>query len=507
MRVRFPPLPPSPLIDMIEISKINETYIKVKCNDSGTAMDISEHFTFMVEGYQFTPAYRNKSWDGKIRLFNRQTKMLPFGLLQNLLSFCAKHGYDTSIDPLLKPRDTTFDVEAFIKECHDDDTLDTKFIPRDYQARGLHEAVTRERRILLSPTGSGKSLMIYLIALHHIKTTKSDVLIVVPTTSLVSQLKGDFAEYAPKRDMDSLVHKIYSGQEKEDYRQRITITTWQSAIKIKKSEWFEKYGMVIGDEAHGARSKSLQDILNSCVNARFRIGTTGTLDDSKVHKLVLTGSFGEITELEKTKNLISKGILAECSIDCIALKYPEIDKKACRNLKYADEISYIVEHTARMRFIRGLVKSLNGNTLVLFKLVGKHGKPMYEDIKKSLPQRKVFYVSGETKVDVREDIRKIVEKEKDAVIVAGISVFATGVNIKNLHNIVFTAPVKSPIKVLQSIGRGLRIAENGATTRVFDIIDDLSWKQRKNFALKHGVSRRALYAKNELDHRVLSIDL
>jgi len=171
-------------------------------------------------------------------------------------------------------------------------------------------------------------------------------------------------------------------------------------------------------------------------------------------------------------------------------------------------MDFIVRHEKRNNFITNLALDLDGNSLVLFQYVEKHGKPLYDLIKnKAHSKRKVFYVSGETGVDVREEIRRITEGEKNAIIVASLGTFSTGINIRNLHNIIFASPSKSQIKILQSIGRGLRRSEDGRTTRLYDLADDLSWKARKNYTLTHAGERIKIYTREKFNYKIYEIDL
>ena len=265
--------------------------------------------------------------------------------------------------------------------------------------------------------------------------------------------------------------------------------------------------MVIGDEAHLHKAKSLNKIMEMLVNASYRIGTTGTLDGSLCNELVLIGNFGPIFNVVKTKDLIKKKTLAELEIKCLVCHYDDEIKKAVAKMKYQDEIATIVEHPTRNNFITNLAIDQTGNTLVLFNYVEKHGKPLFEQIKKKAGDRKIFYVSGEVKAKDRELIRELVEKEKDAIIVASTGVFSTGINIKNLHNIIFASPTKSQIKVLQSIERGLRKSDDGRKTTIYDISDNFTWRKRKNYTMKHAMERIRIYNREGFKYKVFEIPI
>jgi len=481
----------------IVITKNDEVDIIVKSNDSGIVMELSEFFTFYVPGYKFVPSYRNKLWDGKIRLYDTRNYTLPSGLLYHLERFAHERGYRIKNEIVSKNTGDIDMPDVPLSNSNNDITL------RDYQSTAIKHALKFKRALLVSPTGSGKSLMIYMILRSFLEASDKNALIVVPTTSLVEQMWKDFADYSSKDDSfdPNDVHRIYAGKEKESFRQRVVITTWQSVFKMPRN-WFEDYEMVVGDEAHLFKAKSLTTIMGHLRNAWLRIGTTGTLDGTKVHKLVLEGAFGPTFNVTSTKKLIESNTLSELSIDVLHMQYSDAEKKAFGKKTYQEEVQYIVAHEKRNNFIKNLAIAQKGNTLVLFNLVEKHGKPLYNLIRDSAKiDRKVFYVSGEVGAIDREEIRTLVEKEKDAIIVASLGTFSTGINIKNLHNMVFAAPTKSQVRVLQSIGRSLRKSESGQPAKVYDLCDDFSWKSRKNYTLGHGIERIGIYEKEELDFK------
>jgi len=494
---------------MIIFEKIDESKIRVTSPDVGALLDMSDYFTFLVPGHQFVPSFKNKMWDGKIRLLNLQNHTLPAGLLKMAVEFCKSRNHEFHIDPKLYPLKIESDeaLAEFVKSLniHSDGK---KITPRDYQLEAFRTALHQNRAIILSPTGSGKSLIIYMLLRYYLSQYEGKVLVIVPTTSLVEQMHNDFVDYSshdPTFSGDD-VHRIYSGKEKFNIESNVVVTTWQSAMNLPKS-WFQQFGMVLGDEAHLFVAKSLNKILNNLSNAMFRIGTTGTLDGAKCHELNLIGNFGDIFNATTTRKLMDRGDLAELKIKCLSLKH---DKELCKivaKCDYKSEIDVIVSHPQRNKLITNLAKSQKGNTLVLFNYVKKHGKPLYEMIKEACPDRDVFFVSGEVKADARNEIRALTEKSDGAIIVASLGTFSTGISIKNLHNIIFASPSKSTIKVLQSIGRGLRKAKNGQGTVLYDITDDFRHGKRENFTFKHGRHRVGIYDKQQFDYSFTEMDL
>ncbi len=450
------------------------------------------------------PAYRNRMWDGKIRLYNQTTGQIPAGLFPQVLSFAELREYELEIEETEygNPNEgNKINPEFMMKFI---DALKLPFKIRDYQFDAVCTGIQRKNAILLSPTGSGKSLIIYALMRYLISSFEQDVLVIVPTTSLVEQMHNDFKTYG--YDVEKYCHRIYSGKDKNTTK-RIIISTWQSIYRFQP-DWFSRFGAVFGDECHGFKSKSLTTIMNKCVEAEYRFGTTGTLDGALTHELVLQGLFGKVYRVTSTRELQDNDTLAKLNIRRIVLDYNDIIKKDFGKKTYQEEIEFIVTYQKRNTFIKNLTLDLKGNTLVLYNYVEKHGKPLYNMIKDDVEEsRKTFFVSGETAATDREAIRAIVEKQKNSITVASLGTFSTGINIRNLHNIVFASPSKSQIRVLQSIGRGLRKTDDGKDTTLYDIIDDISWKSRKNYGILHADERLRIYGREKFNHKTYRVNL
>ena len=491
------------------ISKKNEAYVNVTC-EKHIAKELSEFFTFYVPGYQFVPSYRNKIWDGKIRLFNLQNFQLYYGLLPYVEQFCEEREYTFQCEDGVDVEDeySLYHAKKFIEKLNIHSRGESIEV-RDHQINAYVHAMQKRRTLLVSPTASGKSLIIYLIFRQLLDYQGLKGLIIVPTTSLVEQLYSDFSDYSSEDTFKTYmhVHRIYQGKEK-DTNKALTISTWQSLYKMPK-EYFEQFDYVIGDEAHLFKAQSLTTILTSCVNAKYRFGLTGTLDGTKTHKLVLEGLFGPVKKVITTSELIEKNQLSQFEIKCLVLKHSEEESKAIKNMTYAEEIDYLISHESRNKFIKNLTVSLEKNTLVLFQMVDKHGRILYDMIRETekIGNRKVFFVYGGTETTDRENIRKIMEIENDAIVVASFGTFSTGINIRNLHNIIFAMPTKSTIRTLQSIGRGLRQNEGKEIATLYDISDDLRIGKHMNFTLKHFVERVRIYTEEKFPFKIYKIGL
>jgi len=479
------------------ISKKNDVYVKVD-TEPNIARELVDFFTFEVPGARFMPTYKNRVWDGKIRLYNQMTGEIYFGLVPYVEEFAKRNDisieYKEGVKDEGEHRDAV--LGGFVRRVSPKSNGKTLQL-RDYQMDAFVHAVRNNRSLSLSPTASGKSLIIYLLSRWY---ESNRVLILVPTTSLVEQMYTDFLDYGY---VESKMQKIYQGHSREITKE-VTISTWQSLYKMPR-KYFEQFGCILGDEVHLFKAKSLTNIMNKMHQTQYRHGFTGTLDGMQTHRLVLEGLFGSVNRVTSTKELMDKKTLAKLNIKCIVLQYPDADRKFMKDQNYQDEVDLLVRDERRNKFIVDLTTHLKGNTLVLFQFVEKHGSVLY-DMMKDL-DRKVFYVWGGTDTKTREDIREITEKEKDAIIVASYGTFSTGINIRNLHNVVFSSPSKSRIRVLQSIGRGLRTNQNKSGATLLDIADDLTWKSRQNFTLRHFMERINIYNEEEFDYEIKNLPI
>ena len=480
------------------IDKKDDVYLKIEADES-IRRELGEHFTFQVPGFRFMPQFRKRVWDGKIRLFSYATGQIYVGLYPYILNWCKENNIEV-VDGT-KIEDTkvnTLCLPEFIE------ALKIPLEVRDYQKEAFIHAIKKKRCLLLSPTASGKSLIVYLLVRFNLLRLKDKkILIIVPTTSLVEQLYKDFKDYG--WDNEENIHRIYEGHSK-DTDKKVIISTWQSIYNLPKT-WFKQFGMIVGDEAHLFKAISLTKILTKLVQCPYKVGCTGTLDDSKTHKLVLEGLFGAVNKVVSTTELQDKEQLAKLKIFCLVLQYSKQQREFLKNKSYQEEINFLVSNEKRNKYIKNLATNLHGNTLCLFQYVEKHGKLLYQLIKEKAGDRPIFYVHGGTEANEREQVRAITEKSDGAIIVASYGTFSTGINIRNLHNIVFSSPSKSRIRNLQSIGRGLRLKDNKSHATLYDIADDLSYGEKENYTLQHFRERINIYNDEDFDYEIHNIEL
>ena len=476
----------------MRISKKNEVYLKLEDLQPSEQQELAEYFTFEVPGAKFMPMYRNRVWDGKIRLFSPASGEIYVGLLDYVKSYCDKNNIsyieEENVDDTRDVMGTV--VRGFVKSLKAKSKGKTLKV-RDYQLEAVGHALSRNRALILSPTASGKSLIIYSLVRYY-QMAGERTLILVPTTSLVEQMYSDFEDYG--WSSGTYCQKVYQGYTTK-IEKDVVISTWQSIYKMPK-KYFEQFGCVIGDEAHMFKAKSLTGIMTKLHRCKYRFGFTGTLDGTQTHRLVLEGLFGPVVKVTSTKELMDKKSLAKLNIKCIILKHKNIREK----LSYAEELDYIVTNEKRIDFVVNLLQHLRGNTLCLFQLVEKHGKILYDRI----GEDNAFFVYGATSAEQREEIRAIVDKSDNSTTIASYGTFSTGINIRNIHNIVLASPSKSKIRVLQSIGRGLRTSSSKDSVLIFDIADDLG---RDNYTLRHFTERLNIYNEEQFDYEISKVKL
>lgn len=481
----------------IKVRKIDEVYNRFEC-DAGIAQEISDYFTFTVPGYKFMPAFRNGSWDGKIRLANPYKKALYGGLLWKLDEFARVREYDIDIENVLLPKNFS---RAEAIEFAARIGLPEEYITRDHQIDAFVHSVRYGRALLLSPTSSGKSLIIYLLAKYYELVHDLRSLIIVPSTGLVKQMTADFIEYGADPDW---IHGIMAGKTKDSDR-TLTVSTWQSVVKMP-GPYFKQFGMIMVDEAHLAKAKSITGIMEKATETEFRFGCTGTLDGSLTHELVTTGLFGPVLEVIKTKEMQEKGFAARTKIKIVVLKWGDQFRQALSKATYADEIKWVATHPARNKFLKNLALSLDGNVLLLFNFK-EQGEALVQMLRESGTTKDIHFIDGGVKTDVREEIRLSITSETESITVASLGTTSTGISVKDFNYLIFGHPSKGRIRNLQSIGRLLRVSKKKNYAEIIDVADDLSWKTKKNHGLNHLAERIKQYESEEHPFKLYPVDM
>lgn len=482
--------------DIIVLQKVNEVYLKVRCSKS-QAMELKEHMAFYASDYKYHPRFKAGFWDGKLYLYDYKLNLLPIGALPKFVTFCETFKYEYLFD---------FDAEKEFGDSIKDETLERSFeylfppeqdyYPRDYQQEAIKKALLNKRGVLRLATGAGKSIIIYtLIRMLIAKGEK--IILVVPSISLVEQMFSDFKEYG--WDMaDKHCNLLYSGQQ-IDPRKSVLITTWQSVYQ-KAPKFFEPYGALIIDETHGAKGQSIQEICKKCTSASYRIGLTGTMPKDEAEKWTIYGFLGPTIYDLSAKTLIDRGVLSQIQIKNVIAKYPV---EMCKPMiDYPSEQNLINGYEKRTKVLDHILKQIpkGQNTLILVQRI-KHLKMIRDHLLDNHQNLEVYEIYGDTKPEERERIRKLVDQRDDVALICSYATMAVGVSIKKLTNVVFFESYKSEVKVLQSIGRGLRKHESKECMILWDVVDDLRYPKGKkmisNFTYRHWENFRLSYYKEQ----------
>lgn len=501
------------MTERIKITKKNEVYAVLDA-DYGIKMEIQDHFSYYVQNYRFQPKVKAGIWDGKVRLYNLVTGEFPLGLYPDLVEFCNSRDYiiEYGSSPYGIPGDkNNISLEAvkeFVDSLKCTDSKGNILEIRDYQYQAIYTALLDKRRTILASTGAGKSLIQYCLVRFMLES-EMRVMMIVPTKGLVLQMLKDFCDYSQLNgfDVEEAVHIIMGGSEKKTTKD-VVITTWQSMQKMP-APYFHQFDGVMVDEVHGAKANVIQGILGKCAESAHRFGLTGSLDKVESNIMLIRGMLGDVVRVTTTKKLMEDGHLTPIDIKAILLDYSADTKQLCKDFDYHKEIEFICQHEKRNKFIRNLSLSLDGNTLILYNLVEKHGKVLHELIKdKAAEGRHVFFVHGDVEAEDRDTIRHIVENENNAIIVASMGTFSTGINIKRLHNVILASPTKSVVRLLQSIGRGLRLSSDKEKFYFYDIADNLAKSTKnKNYTYKHLLDRLAVYNDEQFPFKVVNVSL
>ena len=464
----------------------NDAWSRLYCTDGDMFESIREAMVFEAPGARHMPLVKAGKWDGKIRLLSKDGAFHT-GLAGRIGTMAAERGADVSYEDLPAQSPVTMEfVEEYIG------TLDLPFEPRDYQIEGVYRALHDRRCLLVSPTASGKSLVIYIVT-RFLADQGIQTLVIVPAVSLVKQMQGDFADYGAP---EGFSEGIMGGVDKSALSAPVTVSTWQSVYK-EDAEFFRRWKAVVGDEVHGFKAKSLIDIMSKLTRCPLRVGVTATLNKEEVHRLTLEGLFGDVRVLTTSKELMDRGDIAGLQVVPVVVRYCDNDRAAVKGTPYQHEIKFITQNPERWEFVAEMAMHLSGNTIILFQFVGKHGVPLHAILERKLEntRRPLYFFHGGVKVEEREDFRRMMEGDRNAVAVASYGTFSQGVNVKAINNVIFASPYKSYIKVVQSIGRGLRLAKGKKNMVLYDVIDDLCsvTGKSRNYAWKHWKVRLETY--------------
>lgn len=488
----------------IKISAIDGVYSKIAA-EPHIMQEVRQLFTHKADNYKFSPQYRARVWDGNICLV--KGNKIYNGLVPEVQQYAEQNNYTVDIDPSITAAHSVsvHELEKFISTLD----LPKDRPPRDYQIQSAVKALRARRQVIVSPTSSGKSLIIYIMIAYCLQYAKK-ALIIVPTIGLVTQMKKDFDSYNSKFTIHCSTDHL---SKDNNIDAQIVVTTWQSLNNGKTAvpaSWYKQFDIVVADECHtvnqSSKAKTLVQILSSLTNCYWRFGTTGTLSDNQLNNVSLEGLLGPKNSEVTTKELMDDGYVSSLRIKCIVLSYPEEYRKKAKGLSYPSEIDFIAQFKPRNNFIKNLALSLKGNVLVFFRLVEKHGNVL-RDLTVAENSKPVYYIDGSVNGPQREEIRQALEKQDNAVLIASLGTTSTGVSITTLKHMIAASPSKSKIKVLQSIGRLLRLHTDKQQATLYDIVDDLSYKGHDNFTLRHFRERLSIYNAERFPYKIYTVEL
>jgi len=481
-------------------------------------LNLSSWFSQFVKGYRFSPKFKNHIWDGKIRFYDSRNSTLPLGLLNELIKFCKTMKYSYEIENILKinnfngleiPEIQEF-IETFVSSLNFD-KLSKPIIVRPYQYKYFAKFIKENILLMESPTASGKSLIIYMCIRYALNVIEkgTQVLLIVPTIQLVEQMFSDFKDYG--FNSEKYCARIYADSKEKFIKLKtpkpIIISTWQSLQNCEPEE-FNNIQMLCGDEVHTLGANKAKTIITNCKNARFRLGTTGTLQSKDVcSEWTIKGMFSEPVKYTDTMTLIKKNYISNFEINVVNLIYSDEICKMNNKLDYESEIDFINMHDSKVNFIIKLIQKIiskNENVLVLFKTL-EYGKKIVSFLENV--GLKAFYVDGTIKTKVRENVRTKMELSGGQIAVCSYGTFSTGINIKNLHNLIFAQTTKAEIKVLQSLGRLLRLHKTKKIAKIYDLVDNMKYKSRLNYCLKHFEERNSIYSSGGFTVKYFDINI
>jgi len=443
--------------------------IRIKCDHHDYLKDMSDEFAMPVKNYWFMGKFKAGMWDGKTH-FITEAGLMPYGLILDFMKVHKKLYPEITLVP-------DNGVKSIFKGHEMDIKYDLSLQPRPYQQEAIEICLKYAKGIIRSATASGKSLVIsYLIKnlLANRKTTGvTKALIIVPSTSLVEQFTDDMIEYGLP---ESLLGKVYTGH--KDWDKHIVITTWQS-LKNNHDK-LSMFHCVIGDECHQVAAAELKKIFSK-VKAHYRVGFTGTLPDDETNLFNIKSYLGPVLKEYPSGLLAEQGYISKCKVNVLSILYDSIKNDTYKEIK--DEV---FNSKKRLDIIAKIVNNTDENILLLVSYIAEGDKLV--KLLNRRTKKKVIFLSGKDKTEVREEWRKKMVKHKNIALIATYGIFQQGINIPNLKYAMLASPSKSKIRVLQSIGRTLRLHDNkkdGAV--IFDIIDQVK------FLGKHGEKRLAYY--------------
>jgi len=463
----------------------DEVNIKIEGLELDARRSLVNAFKYDVPYARYLPAVRLGRWDGKVSYFQLGGSTYV-NLLPEIMPILEKFNYDIELDDQ-RDYSTTFEFSQVTEDSYSHvawpkghPAAGEPMKLRDYQVEIINNFLANPQCLQEVATGAGKTVM--TAALSDAVTPYGRSIVIVPNKSLVTQTEKDYINMG-------LDVGVYFGDRKEWGRQH-TICTWQSLNVLLKNtkngvteddctigEFIQGVVCVIVDEVHMAKADALKTLLTGVMSRiPIRWGLTGTIPKEKFESVALLVSLGPVISKLSASELQSQGVLAQCHVNIVQLE----DHAEFTN--YQSELKYLLEEPDRLKTIADLVRQVNatGNTLVLVDRIAA-GQALVDQLSDAV------FVSGATKAKDRQDEYDEVAVSDGKIIVATYGVAAVGINIPRIFNLVLVEPGKSFVRVIQSIGRGIRKAEDKDHVQIWDVTSTC------RFAKRHLTKRKTFY--------------
>jgi superfamily II DNA or RNA helicase len=468
---------------MIEFDYHKQSQKLIIKGDKSIIDIVREHFSVNNDGARFIPGRRKFFMQRKYAITGGGKAEL--GLFAEINDFIYhKFGITPTISPELeKILGYNKDYSLYLDFIH---TL------RDYQVESLDRALKAGRGTFVLGTGAGKTLLTAALAENYYrlfnKSSTFKCLIIVPDLGLVTQTYNEFIDVGVTCSVSK-----WTGSNELDLTSNIIICN--AGILQSQFESIEelKYvDVLIVDEAHKVKHENKIGKIITDIRTHRKFGVTGTMPESKFDVWSIIGKLGPVLYVKPSHELRQEKFLTDVTVNILEIDYGRDTPPRSSN-RYRAEIEFLIRHEKRNDVIKKLAGKLSNNTLILVNYI-EHGEILYDLLSSSL-SKKVYFIRGSVDVEDREKIKAIIESSDDVICVAISAIFSTGVNIKNLHNIIFASGGKSFIRTVQSIGRGLRLHSTKTKLNIIDIADILTYSE------SHGLKRRDIYDKEKIQYK------
>jgi len=457
----------------IELKLVGKDIV-VDCMDFRFLNAVTKRFSFYVKNYRFMPAYMNGSWSGKTSLFKKSSRKLPYGMINDLLKFIMTDYDDLSlsvsddIKNLFNPSERT---------CH----YDLLYYPYWYQEEVITSALKYGKGIFRCPTASGKSLMITYIIKTLLPFSRQQM-IIVPNLGLIKQFYDDMIEYGMSEHLLGKVNKDF-----KQFDKPIVVSTWQS-LKNNDHE-LPRFDTIVVDEVHGAKGKVLYNLMKD-TTAQHVFGFTGTIPDHPLEEAQVKAYIGPVLKEYTNKEIADGGYIAKGNVNVVDIHYKQDFPK-----DYNEMVDETFNHPFRLNIIKSIVNNADGSVLLLVGKVEKEGDVLKRLLESQMKGKTIEFLSGRDNAEIRSEWQKKVHNRKNIVLIATYGIFQAGINIKSLKHLILVSSFKSNVRVLQSVGRALRMYSNKEETGAFiwDLVD------QTKIIIKHGKIRMNYYEREDFN--------